>query len=241
MANTLDANLSAIEGYAEVLPHLDVAQSLVQKVKDKIDDGSYTYDKILDKLNTGLRWICGKYLIDDLETFDDVETDPGVNHIPLPRDYQRNLRWAHSTTHNRQIKIYASTVQLLRWFSMLDQTGRVIGLAIKGRHLHYQRVPSSSETIRLNYWRYPDRIDMRTEKVEILPEHLVEPLLVSYACKEIYEEIEDGLEGEKANTIWYTKKFAEAQGELRIYLGPQTRIPVDIETEIDWDAYFSHG
>ncbi|MHC4310882.1 MAG: phage adaptor protein [Planctomycetota bacterium] len=239
MPTTLDANFATMECFAEVLPHLDTAQSLAEKVAQRIDDRSYTYDTILDKLNQGLRRIAGKHLLPDLETITNVDTDANVNNIRLPRDYQRNLRWAHSTTHNRRIKIYPSTVQLFRWFNMLDQTGRIVGLAIKGRHLYYQRVPSSSETIRLNYWRYPERIDMRTEKVDVLPEHLVEPLLVSYACREIFEEIEDGIDGQKVNTTYYDKKYTEAEGELSELLGPETRLPVGIETEIDWEAYLS--
>lgn len=238
MSNDLDATLSSLEAYAEILPHLDVAQTLAEKVAVKVDDRSYTYDTILNKLNTGLRWIAGKYLLPDLETFEDIETDPGVSHVPLPRDYQRNLRWAHSVTHNRPTKIYPSTVHLFRWFSMLDQTGRIIGIAIKGRDLYYQRIPAAAETIRLNYWRYPERIDMRTEKVDCLPEHLVEALLVNYVCRDIFSEIEDGLEEEKVNTKHYAIMFTAALKDLSDFLGPEKRIPVDIPTEIDWEAYF---
>jgi hypothetical protein len=239
MANDLDSTVSFPECYAEILPHLDVAQTLAEKVAVKVDDRSYTYDTILDKLNTGLRWISGKYMLPDLEKFEDVETDPGVNNIPLPRDYQKKLRWAHNVTHNREVKVYPSTVQLLRWFSQLDQTGRIIGIAVKGRSLFYQRIPSAAETIRINYWRYPERIDMRTEKVECIPEHLVEPLLVSYACREIFSEIEDGLEEEKLNTKHYAIMLTSALKELDLFLGPEKRIPVDIGTEVDWEAYLS--
>ena len=237
MPTTLDATLPVVEVYAERLPHIDTAQSLAEKVAAKIDDRSYTYDNIVEKLNQGLRWISGKFLLPDLETFEDISTDANVNNIPLPRDYQKNLRWAHSTSYNRRIKVYPSTVQLLRWFSMLDQTGRVIGIAIKGRHLYYQRVPSSSETLRINYWRYPEPIDARSKKVDCLPYHLVDDLLVNYACWHIFEEIEDGIEGEKVNTVYYAGRHKGAVLELEDYLGPEKRIPVDIETEVDWEAY----
>jgi len=237
MATDLDATVSFPECYAEVLPHLDVAQTLAEKVAQKIDDRSYTYDTILDKLNTGLRWIAGKYMLPDLETFEDVQTDPGVSHIPLPRNYQKKLRWAHNVTHNREVSVFPSTVQLYRWFSVLDQTGRIFGIAVKGRDLYYQKIPSAAETLRLNYWRYPERIDVRTEKVECLPEHLVESLLVSYVCREIFSEIEDGLEEEKVNTKHYAVLFTAALSELEAFLGPEKRIPVDIQTEIDWEAY----
>jgi hypothetical protein len=237
MSTDLDATLASLEAYAESLPHTDVAQSLSEKVQRKIDDRSYTYDDIVEKLNQGLRWISGKWDVPDLEEFADLTLDTGANNIPLPMNFQKKLLWAHSTTHNRRIKVYPSAIQLLRWFNMIDQTGRVLGVAQKGRRLFYQRIPSSAETVRINFFKFPDPIDRRTSKVDVLPYHLVDDLLVNYACKEIFEEIEDGLEGEKVNTNHYTNKWKEAVGDLIQFWGPPKRIPVEIETEIDWDAY----
>jgi hypothetical protein len=67
----------------------------------------------------------------------------------------------------------------------------------------------------------------------------VEPLLVHYACREIFSEIEDGMEGEKVNTDYHHTVFVAALSELDSYLGPQKRKPVDITTEIHWDNYLS--
>ena len=50
--------------------------------------------------------------------------------------------------------------------------------------------------------------------------------------------IEDGLEEEKVNTKHYAIMFTAALKDLSDFLGPEKRIPVDIPTEIDWEAYF---
>jgi hypothetical protein len=113
MANELDANLINLEVYAEILPHLEVAQSLSEKVLQKVDDRSYTYADVLAHLNAGLRWIAGKFDLPDLEHVEDVLTDPNVNSIPMPRNYQKKLKFAHSLTHNRELKIYPSLTAIL--------------------------------------------------------------------------------------------------------------------------------
>jgi hypothetical protein len=239
MANELDAKLAVLEGYGEQWGHdeVDDAQSLTDLVKDKIQDTSYTHDRIVQMFNRCLRKVSGKFTLADLEVYRPILTDPRSNWVNLPADYQRKLSYCHSTTHNRKISRYGSLAQLYRLFSQLDQFGRVIGVTVSQRRLYYQRVPETAETLRIRYYRYPDRLRDRYDKPTCLPEHLTEDLLVSYACREAYEEIEDGLEGQKVNTAYYDKKYKEAEGDLRLFLGPEEDEPEEIAEEIDWESY----
>jgi len=200
-----------------------------------LQDASYTYADILARFNACLLALAGEYLIPELETWTDIETDPGVNHVRLPADYMRNLRYAHSLSHNREIKIYGSLSRLYRWFANLDQTGRVLGVCRRGRDLYYQRVPSSAESIRINYYRYPQRLESREDKPDFLPWHLAEPLLKHYALKELFSEIEDGIEGAKVNTNYHKQEYELAKATLEYFIGPEEHPPDFIETEIDWE------
>jgi hypothetical protein len=47
-----------------------------------------------------------------------------------------------------------------------------------------------------------------------LPDHLQHELLVSYACKEIFNETEDGVEASKVNTLRYEARFQAALARL---------------------------
>lgn len=239
MANELSCNLPTMEAYSESLGYYEQvdSESLSDLVIHAIQDSSYSYADILRYFNQGLRYISGKILLDDLETFTDVATDPGVNNIPLPADFQRDLRYCHSITHNRQIRVKASVLQMYRQFSELDQSGNVIMVATKGGRLYYQRVPSTAETLRINYWSYPERLTSRWQKPTCLPAHLVEDLLVNYACWKIFEKIEDGIEGQKVNTLYYKGLFDKAMEDLQEYIGPEHDEITEIETEIDWEAY----
>lgn len=239
MTIELDATLSSLEAYGVQWAHeeQDDVQSLSDLVKDKIQDTSYTHDVIVALFNRCLRRVSGRHRLEELETHEQVLTDPRASSIPLPANYQRDLNYCHSISHNRKIKVHGAVVQMYRQFSQLDQYGRVIGVAVKGRELFYQRVPETAEILRIRYYRYPDRLRDRYDKPTCIPEHLVEDLLVNYACWKIYSEIEDGIEGTKVNTTYYKGEFREAEAELSMFLGPDEDEPEEFPEEIDWEAY----
>ena len=237
MSITLDCDISVLEAYGEVLPLIEDSEDLAIKVMRKIQDASYTYDDILNIFNKGVREISGKAYLPELEVVRDIDTDPSYSYVHAPADYQKNLRYAHSIDYNYPIKVYGSLAQLYSKLSMLDQSGRVIGIAVKGRRIYYQRIPDEAETIRVNYYSYPERMRARYEKPTCIPDHLVEPLLINYACSEIYSEIEDGMEGQKVNTTYYEGKYKEALADLIEFIGPEESIPVEMPFGLDWNAY----
>jgi hypothetical protein len=237
MANELDTELFSLELSAEVLAVEETSQTLADDVLDKVQDGSYSWEDAVKLFNACLYELAGEFLIPDLEQWTDLYTDPGVNHAPLPADYMRNLRYVHSVTHNRpRIRIQGSVVQLFRWYSNLDRQGPVRQVAVKGRQLYYQLVPSTAEQLRINYFSYPERLRLRDDKPTCLPAHLIEPLLVAYACRELFNEIEDALEGAKPNTAHWGTTYDKAKAQLAAFLGPEKREPEEFRDEIHWDA-----
>lgn len=237
MATTLDATLPTVEAAAEVFALVSTSHSLADEVRDAVQDASYTYADILERFNDCLLELAGEYLFPELETWEDVLTDPNNPRCRMPADYMRRMRYAHSITHNREIKVWGSPSQLYRRFSLLDQTGTVLGVAVQGRELFYQRVPSSAEKIRINYYRLPPRLEKRADKPDWMPWHLAKKLLKAYALVELFDEIEDGQEGNKTNTQRWEGKYQKAKDALEMFIGPEEHPPVMIETEIDWEAY----
>ena len=239
MSNELDADLINLECYGEIIFLEETGHFLADKVLRKIQDGSYTWQDVVDEFNGCLVYLSGKYNLPDLEHTEDIQTDPRTGRVLLPANFQKNLWFCKSTTHNRPIAIDDTVINLFRRYTVLDQTGVVRRVAVRGRHLHYQRVPSSAETLRLVYYRYPDRLRTRQDKPTCLPDHLVESLLVNYACKEIYSEIEDGIEGAQVNTDRYSNRFAKAEAELASIpeILADRHAPIDIPDEMEWNAY----
>lgn len=237
MANTLDVNLPTVQSLAEVLPLVDTTHTLADDVLRIVQDPSYSYDDVLELFNDCQMDLAGEFLLPDLDVWVDLDTDPNVDHVRLPVRYMKNLRYAHSTTHNREVKRYGGLSQLYRLFSTLDQTGRVLGVCAQGMDLYYQRVPSTAETIRINYYRHPERLESRHDKPTCLPDHLAKPLLKHYALKELYNEIEDGIEGAKINTQKHENMYDKYRAKLLMFIGPEERPPEEIMDEIEWEAY----
>lgn len=235
MSNELDTDLSSLELSGEISFLEETGYSLSDKVMRKIQDGSYSWTDIVDEFNACLDYLSGQYDLPQLEHTEDVTTDSNSNRIPVPANFQKKLLMCRSITHNRPCEIKDTVVNLFRLYTVLDQTGAVRRVSIKGRYLYYQRL--AEETLRLVYYRYPNRLRTRWDKPSCLPPHLVEPLLINYACKEIFSEIEDGVEGPQVNTQRYTDRFARAEEALVKWIGPQRREPVDFPEEIPWDAY----
>ena len=236
MTISLDATLPTAEVLAEVFALTATSHTVADSVMDVVQDASYTYADILELFNECLLEIAGELLLPDLEVWDDIYTDAHQNHCRLPANYHRNLRYAHSISHNREVKVYGSRSQLSRKFGKLNQVGQVIGIAPQGRWLFYQRVPSNAETIQIQYWRFPKRLESRHDKPDCIPWHLAKPLLKHYACKELFSEIEDGQDGNKTNTSYHEKRYAKALEALEAFIGPEEHPPVYTEEEIDWDA-----
>jgi len=201
-----------------------------------VDDAAVATDAIVDsKLNEGLGDVAGRVLLPNLETNDTIDTDSN-NNVSMPDDFHRHLSpWAHSTTHNRRIKVYKSLPQLLKWFGTIDLAGSVCGIARQGASIYYQRIPASAETIMLNYFKYPTTMSADTDEPDCLPAHLHSKLLVNYACWQLFKRIEDGVEGEGASTTRHKADYIEAVAELIYFIGPTSDVPEEPEDELHYD------
>jgi len=235
VANELDGTLCNLKCTATVYALASTSQTLSDEVMNAVQDASVTYDRILELFNDCMFELAGEFLLPDLEAWADLNTSATASYIQLPADYMRNLRHCHSTTYNREIKVYGSLTQLYRKFSNLDQTGNIVGVAPKGRNLYYQRL--SAETLRINYYKYPEKLQTREDKPVEIPWHLAKPLLKHYALKELYSEIEDGIEGQQVNTERHSKEYEKYKEKLWMFIGPEERDPQQfLSEEIPWDV-----
>jgi hypothetical protein len=211
-------------------------QDLVDKVRAKVQDDSYSVEQILQLFNQCLVELAGDFLLPELETWATIATDPTSSTVSLPANYQRNLRFCNSLTQSRRVSVMGSRAQVDRHFIRRDESGRVLAVAPLGRQLYYQRIPQTAEQLELNFYRYPELLRSREQKPTCIPPHLVEGLLVNFAAAELYSEIEDGIEGPQVNTTRYTEKYEKAKAQLTVFLGPEERAPVELEDGIGWDS-----
>jgi len=217
-----------------------VTQSeLITEVTRIIQDTSYSDATQLSFINQAVQDIAGdpRVLLPDLETSDDVDTSTDDSYVSLPSDYQKNLTDCYNTDKYCHHKIYGSLETLQRDFYHLDQNGYIVGVAVSGSNLHYQRIPSSSETLTLHYYRVPTDMSDDDDEPDGLPAHLAKPLIVHHACAAIFSEIEQDLQGQKVNTQYHEGKFNEYLSKLIGFIGPVATSPISINEEMDWEVY----
>jgi hypothetical protein len=206
-----------------------------EEVLSIVQDNNYNLTDVLRMCNNALLEISGLVLLPDLQAENIVYTAVGVNYAAMPSDFQRNLYYCYSEDNLRRIKIYDDFRQVLSLAGVIDQPGYVYGVAVRGRNLHYQRIPSAAETLQVYYYRNPTVLIDSGDTPDCLPVHLARPLLVNYCCKELFSLREDGTDGETPNTDRHTNRFNENLGALLAFVGPESRIPKEIPQSIEWD------
>ena len=282
--------------------------NLVTDVTRIIQDSSYDSTEQLTFLNQAMQEVAGHplVLLPGLETEAEVTTDTTYPYTSLPSNYQKNLFYVYNATKYWEVAIRASLGDMLRRYHKLDQSGTITSLAVRGNVLHYQRIPSSEETLEIHYYRKP--YDMATYTADTIsfdadagtiadsasglgdfnvgqiidvtgtsdnntsftitaatsalltvsedvtdeaagsdftiksrpdgiPDHLCRPLLVNHACSAIFAEIEEGVEGNKTNTIYHDQKFQQAIAALIAFIGPEGRAPQGINDELNLEAF----
>ena len=211
--------------------------TLLAEVDRIIQDDSYTEAIQLSFLNQAMQDVAGLVLLPDLETSSAVTTSTTLSYVAMPSDYQRNLFDCYNSTRSWHVEIKGSFRLLTRMFQQLDQAGSIQGVAVRGTNLHYQRIPSTAESLTLYYYRPP--VDMASGATEPdgIPQHLARPLLVHGACKGIYGEIEEDIKGNKVNTLYHETEYTKALGKLIAFVGPENRAPIEIQDELGLESY----
>jgi hypothetical protein len=96
------------------------------------------------------------------------------------------------------LEIYPNLEELLNYYPLLDEEGSILGVALEGKTLYYQ--PMADDTIFLVFYTNPPLLTTDRSIPDWIPDHLHRKLLVHGTAYIIYDQIEDGVEGEKVNT-----------------------------------------
>ena len=215
-------------------------ETLTARVVRIVQDASFDSDDILDYFNKGLREIAGKIQIPDLIVVDTIDTVLAQPWVALPDEYMWALFHCASVTNDRIVtSVYKkdSYRELLRLYPLLDDVGNVEHIGVRGTRLYYQPIPGTAETLSIQFHGKPTELVLDADEPDCLPYHLHEKLLVSFAAKEIYDLIEDGIEGPKVNYNKHNGAYNKALAELSLFVGedgqPYNMPDEDFESWVD--------
>lgn len=201
------------------------ATELIAQVSGIVQDTSYTSADILSLINQGRGEIAAEVDLPKLQASATVTTTDDASTVALPTDYHKGLFWVGSVAYQcrigRKKGDYHNLLTFMERYSTLDEVGQIVAVCVDGDNLLYQGMDDDS--LLLKYYKEIETIVAAPTGTQItgpveLPSHLHSPLLVSYCCREIYSEIEDGIEGQKVNTMYWDAKFNRAMNSLKRYV-----------------------
>ena len=175
-------------------------EELRDEVKIIITDPDYGDDEIDKYINQALSYTAGLVNLPDLKAIESVDTITSQNYVNLSTitgGFSGVLR----RVVKKGIKIYP-TLELLAsdYIGNWDAAGEVKAVCQEGNILWYQKIPASAETLMCILYKNPAVLEDDDDIPSDLPVSLHKLLLVNGASHLIYNEIEDGIEGEKVNT-----------------------------------------
>lgn len=203
-----------------------IVDDIITEISSVVQDNSWSEENILSIINRGVNTIAsgvlipGKYQktspLPDLYTFISVDTIPNIEYISMPENYQRGLLQVLDSNFE-DIKMENSFLKFLKQ-NREKKAGNIHTCSLNGKTLYFRDIPSSAETIVLHYFKKPEEIDFGQEP-DSIPEFLQLPILQAYTCQYIFNQIEDGIEGQKVNTSAWYEKYVKLLLELDIELG----------------------
>ena len=175
-------------------------EELRDEVKIIIADPDYSDDEIDKYINQALSYTAGLVNLPDLKAIESVDTITSQNYVNLSTitgGFSGVLR----RVVKEGIKIYP-TLELLAsdYVGNWDAAGEVEAVCLEGNVLWYQKIPALAETLMCVLYKNPTVLEDDDDIPSNLPASLHKLLLVNGASHLIYNEIEDGIEGEKVNT-----------------------------------------
>lgn len=187
---------------------------LVSLVQGVIQDDSYSEATILKYLNRAQSHIAGGVMIvypdgtqaiskplPDLATSSDITTSTSDPYVDMPDDYSRELYFVSCPDDNKRITIYQSVPEFLSYYPGLSSTSDVIAVCVRGTRFYYQGMPDTAQTLTLYYHKTATDMAGALTTPDGIPEHLQEELLVNHVAWKIFNLIEDGVEGQKINSL----------------------------------------
>jgi hypothetical protein len=103
---------------------------------------------------------------------------------------------------------------MMKMYPGMNEAGDVEYVAVEGNMLYYQGIPSTVTPLTLLHRRKPVAMVEDDEEPEGIPSHLHLNVIVPRAAMFGFDRIEDGVEGEKVNTISQAIRYKQGLHDL---------------------------
>lgn len=208
---------AAAEGLRDACP--DTLAGLVDEVAGIVGDPGVSEEEIARALARGLFAVAGRTRLPRLAAEARLPFGPGQGDATLPADLQHGPFAAFLHPGRGRVRLLPDLAALRRTVRY-GARGRVRVAAVGMGRLFVRPAPEAAVEIELGYFRLPDPLAGPGDRPDCLPPHLAGPLLVNFACRELFERLEEGTDGRKVQATAYVRRYEAALEELIALCGP---------------------
>lgn len=172
------------------------------EIENITQDSSFSETTLNEYIDQAILYVAAQVDIPELKRISTVDTILGQAYTSLSGlagGFSGKLRRVKNADGDN-ISIFSDLALLMDEYSTMDEAGDVEAVALEGSILWYQNIPEAAETLTCLYYKNPTVLSTDDDIPSDFPEHLHRQLFVYGSTWLIYDQIEDGIDGEKVNT-----------------------------------------
>ena len=203
------------------------AAEMIVSISEKLRDPDISAARVLPAINQAIRDFALLAPLPGLQDKADFSVGAGDEFASLPSNYHHDVWWARSQTTGQDIVIRPNRLALEReYWGRSTFTGPISHTAVEGQLLWFRPLPASDEVVSINYYQHPPDLTASADTPSCVPELFHESYLVNLATANLYDLIEDGIDGNKPNTNFYLARCnAELPKIKRLFPNPIRQRP----------------
>lgn len=177
-------------------------EAIRNEVENIVDDSSFDADTIDRYINDNLAFAAGLVNLPSLKRIDVVETVVDQAYVSLTGvapNFSGVLRRVKKSDGSEPA-VYPDLERLMDDYSNMEVEGEVEAIALEGSVLWYQKIPSVPEALTILFFENPSSLSKDDDEPADFPGHVHRKLFVHGTAFNIFDRIEDGVEGDKINT-----------------------------------------
>lgn len=194
---------------------------MVTEVGILVDDDELTEEMIGGYINQALLDVAGQVFLPSLKRVTTVTTSLTNSYVSLAAltgGFGGRLVKVINAD-GTSLGVVASLEVLVETYGLLTTAGSVETVCLEGNVLWYAYLPAVAETLTVLYYSNPAELFSDDDTPSDIPEFCHRQLLVNGAAALAFADFEDGLDGEKVNTMSHLGLQENGFKKLREWLG----------------------
>lgn len=209
---------------------------MIDRVRRIIKDNSFGDDQIFDYINDGIYEVAMIVRPPSLIVFDyEITFAANTNIAPAPADFLGpSLMIAKLKASGMNLAVSSRVTEFDVQFSR--RLNVLHSICAKGNSFLINSSPTTETIVLVTYLKNPTiylSMSDNGSTIDAFVPRIGENAVVAYAAKEIFNIIEDGVDGDKRNTANYERVFATAISRLGAHYG--------IENSEAMPSFIVHG